>query len=254
MYTSCPHCHTSHKVNAEILSSAAGVVRCAVCEVNFDALPHLRDRPSGAKSNPKFNVDDGLFEHEQTEQRVQDDLFQARKELDVFSLEPEFLNKQLVQKAPRQWPWWLGSAALILALLAQYGFAYRADLLRDARTRPLMIAGCKILRCALAPIKSTADIVLISRDVRPHPSEAGALLIEATLTNRAQFTAAFPDLEIALADLNDQTIAVRRFAPNEYLGDTGIIDKGIEPLATALVSLEVEDPGKNAVAFRFEFR
>ena len=82
----------------------------------------------------------------------------------------------------------------------------------------------------------------------------GALLIEANLVNNAPWPVAYPYLEVALGDLNDRTIALRRFSPQEYLGEPESLGAGITPHATALITLEVQDPGGNAVAFRFEFR
>ena len=46
---------------------------------------------------------------------------------------------------------------------------------------------------------------------------------------------------------------MRRFAPQEYLGDTRAIATGLAPGATAALVFEVADPGKNAVAFEFKF-
>jgi hypothetical protein len=46
---------------------------------------------------------------------------------------------------------------------------------------------------------------------------------------------------------------MRRFVPTEYLSDGDTVRRGLAPTGTIAVSLEVEDPGKNAVAFEFRF-
>ena len=94
----------------------------------------------------------------------------------------------------------------------------------------------------------------MSRDVRPHPSQSGALIISATLLNRAPFTQPYPIVEITLSDLDEQRIAMRRLAPQDYLVDARALARGLQPDATATIDLEVVDPGRNAVAFEFKFR
>ena len=98
-----------------------------------------------------------------------------------------------------------------------------------------------------------STLELLSREIRPHPSVPSALIISATLRNDAKFTQAFPAVEITLSDLDENRIAMRRFAPQEYLGDTRAVATGLAPGGTAALVFEVADPGKNAVAFEFKF-
>jgi hypothetical protein len=93
----------------------------------------------------------------------------------------------------------------------------------------------------------------LSRDIRPHSSVANALIISASLRNDAAFAQTFPDVDIILSDLDENRIAMRRFRPQEYLGDARTIAAGMAPGATTALVFEVADPGKNAVAFEFRF-
>lgn len=47
---------------------------------------------------------------------------------------------------------------------------------------------------------------------------------------------------------------MRRVAPQDYLVDARALARGLAPNATATIDLEVQDPGRNAVAFEFKFR
>ena len=79
-----------------------------------------------------------------------------------------------------------------------------------------------------------------------------ALIISASFRNDARWAQPWPDLELTLSDINGQPIAHRRFAPEEYLGHL----QGaalVAPGQSASIALEVRDPGKQAVAFEFEF-
>ena len=46
---------------------------------------------------------------------------------------------------------------------------------------------------------------------------------------------------------------MRRLQPGEYLDDDRALRRGLMPGATAVLVLELGDPGKKAVAFEFDF-
>ena len=142
---------------------------------------------------------------------------------------------------------------LLVCLLGQAAYASRDRWLDHAALRPWLDAACERLHCRLPARRDLGQIALVARDVRPHPSVAGALMISATLQNRAHFVQAYPGLEITLSDLNERRIAMRRLAPQDYLGDAIALGRGLPPGATATIDLEVADPGKLAVAFEFRF-
>src|SRR6185312_4552558 len=48
-------------------------------------------------------------------------------------------------------------------------------------------------------------------------------------------------------------LAMRRLQPEESLDDDAILRRGLAPGASAVLLLEVEDPGDKAVAFEFGF-
>ena len=147
----------------------------------------------------------------------------------------------------------VGSAVLALSLFAQIGYAKRAPLLDDARLRPWFDSACERLGCRLPLRHDPARLALLSRDIRPHPSVANALIISASLRNDAAFAQAFPDVDIILSDLDENRVAMRRFRAQEYLGDARTIAAGMAPASTTALVFEVADPGKNAVAFEFKF-
>jgi hypothetical protein len=111
---------------------------------------------------------------------------------------------------------------------------------------------CAMLRCDLPPWREPAALRVTSRDVRPHPSVPGALLITASFSNQAPFAQAWPQLELTLTDLDGQSLGLRRFSPAEYLGSDPRSTR-IAPGQSALVTLEIADPGMRALAFGIEF-
>lgn len=157
------------------------------------------------------------------------------------------------EPAQRRWPAWLAVAALLLSLGLLSLIAERDTLAADARWRPWLERTCETLPCTLSPWREPAAMQLMTRDVRPHPSVPGALLISASFRNQAQWAQPWPQLDLTLSDLNGQPIAQRQFQPDQYLG-IGARESLIQPDQTASVTLEVRDPGKQAVAFEFDFR
>ena len=125
--------------------------------------------------------------------------------------------------------------------------------LDDARIRAWIDPACARLGCMLPPRHDAARLELLSRDIRPHPSVPGALIISATVRNDADFAEVFPTVEITLSDLDETRIAMRRFGPRDYVSDARTIAAGLAPGATAALVFEVADPGRNAVAFEFKF-
>jgi hypothetical protein len=78
-------------------------------------------------------------------------------------------------------------------------------------------------------------------------------LITASLRNDAIFAQPYPVVSITLSDANGKRLAMRRLRPGEYLSDSGALQRGLPPGATAALMLEVEDPDGKAVAFEFGF-
>jgi len=167
---------------------------------------------------------------------------------------PAFARRRARSGRPGSgWGWWVGSVMLMLILTGQVAWAARSQLMDVPTLRPLLLRACEQLRCPLPSNPVPDSITLAARDVRPHPSMRDALIIGATLLNEAEYSQPFPVIEITLADANERRIGMRRFQPNEYVSDQRTLQRGIPPTGTALFSVEVEDPGKRAVAFEFRF-
>lgn len=264
MYTQCPECLTIYKIAAGTLAEGHGSARCGHCAAVFDTLRTLTEllptepfqqldrRPAG-DAPPQLSVPALRPTPSQQQQTLLFDPDERRRATPHRAQMPAFAHARRARERKRNWPWTIGAGALLLSLLAQLGYAERAPLLDDARTRPLLDRACAELGCRLPLRHDPAKLQLLSRDIRPHPSVPYALIISATLRNDADFAQAFPAVEITLSDLDENRIAMRRFQPQEYLGDSRNLVSGMAPAATAALVFEVADPGKNAVAFEFKF-
>lgn len=263
MYTQCPGCLSLYALNLDQLIQGRGRACCGSCRTEFDVLASLSD-------DVPQPPDTMLMRHLPGEIPVlrgnagrgkagQRDLFTAVPPADdavaAVPPQPSFAARKERPAARRGASriWIFANFLLLLALLAQLAFASRATWLDDARVRPWLDAACERIGCRLPPRRDVAQIALVARDVRPHPSEPGALVISATMLNRAKFGQPYPTLEITLSNLDEQRIAMRRLAPQDYLNDARALARGLPAGATATIDLEVFDPGKQAVAFEFKF-
>ena len=167
---------------------------------------------------------------------------------------PEFARPVVKPPRPRGRRWlWLSAPALVLLLVLQIAVADRARLARDAYWRAHIVALCGWLHCAVPPWHEPGALHIISREIRPHPSAPGVLMVTATFRNDAAFAQAWPQLQLSLANLDGDSLGLRRFSPREYLGAEPATSR-IESGQSATITLEIVDPGKRAVAFGFEFR
>ena len=263
MYTQCPECQTVFKITAADLAAAHASVRCSHCNALFDALPSLSeqlppepigklDRHQEHLSPPQLGLP--VFRPNRGSQGT---LFldpdERPRAHERASRPPQFAHRRRSAEQGGNGIWIFGSFLLLLLLGAEIAWAERSLWINDSSLRPAIVEACVKLGCQVPLRKDDSLLQLASRDIRPHPSVPGALIISATLQNAGDFAQPFPTVEITLSDLDEQRIAMRRFRPDEYIGDQKALVSGLVPGAKAPLVFEVADPGKNAVAFEFRF-
>jgi predicted Zn finger-like uncharacterized protein len=257
MYTQCPDCLTIYMIAPEALAQARGSVICKHCTAVFDALRTLTgDLPVGVQHLAQH--ESGATVPELTLPIMRPAAAAAAKiaarQAPVQAAPmPEFARAHRAAPAASGRIWKVGIALLLPLLLAQLAWGERRELLQNLTARALLERGCALVHCTLPLARDAENLVLLSRDVRPHPSVPNALIISATLRNDADVAQAFPTVEITLTDLDEQRIAMRRFRPTEYLGDARTLNAGLGAHASTALVFEVADPGKNAVAYEFKF-
>lgn len=148
--------------------------------------------------------------------------------------------------------WAVANLALICTLLGQYAYFERNDLVKYPELRPLLTQMCALAGCDAPLQRDVSRITMIDRVVASDPRQPNALLIDATLVNEAGFPQPYPMLEIRFSDLGNQLIAGRRFRPGEYLPAGTPVQSGMAPNKPLHITLEIVDPGKDAVSYQFE--
>ena len=143
---------------------------------------------------------------------------------------------------------WVGGIVLAVVCLFMQMLWYRFDpWAGDPDLRFLYRWGCAALGCELPVMRSLADLSVRRVAVRAHPDTPDAVVLDAVIANAAPYEQAFPVIELRFADVADETVAARRFGPAEYLGE-GFRGGALMPaMAPVAVSVELGDPGRDAV-------
>ncbi len=265
MYTQCAECDTILPVSAGELALAHGEVRCGSCGAVFLALEALCEEldVNGHVRTCFHSERPPTLSDPRAGESLIDDLFLDRPpaliETPVIDDEPAppmpgELRPRPPAARPRSLAWGAGAALLLAALLGQWGWHQRERLTQSPELRPWMERACAVFGCRLPLADDLSQIRLVGRNIRPHPSVAGALIISAAMQNQAPYPQPYPTVEIALSDLHGRKIAMRRFEPVEFLDEDVSLENGMPPLTLLPLVFEVVDPGEDAVAFEFTFR
>ncbi|MDX1570242.1 MAG: zinc-ribbon and DUF3426 domain-containing protein [Xanthomonadales bacterium] len=272
MYTQCPQCVTLFPIDVETLCTSHGKVRCGCCGAVFNALDALSedypaderiagvfysDRPPTLRDPDEDEeglVDPELFFSPVDPDTLLDDLGEESEAPELIApptysdVEPE------LERGRSATPWILATLVLTVTLVGQIAWFERDAWLSHPQVRPWLDRACAQIGCQLPPRRDLSRIRLVSRNIRPHPSVEGALMINATLRNEATFVQPYPRVEIELANLDGQPIAARIFPPEAYLEEGRDPSEGMAPGTLLPLVFEVVDPGEDAVAFEFTFR
>lgn len=253
MYTYCPGCAAIFRITAETVSAAGGRVHCGQCDRIFNAVNCLYDDAVAARHAALMNTGQGLPAASVTSPPVAEETVH-----DVAVAAPLYRSLPVAG--------WTGQSItskdmvsglvvglLMLLLGLQWVYFNRDTLAGDASLRPALERFCSVLHCRLPLRVELARLEIIDRDVRKHPQADAALLINASIANRAGFNQPYPVFEISFSDTAGKPVAMRRFLPREYLDEAVDTVAGMAPDEPVHIVLEVQDPGEAAVSFQFGF-
>lgn len=280
----CPNCDTSFKVTESQLAAADGAVRCGACLEVFVAsdyfveapIPDLFEQESEqgaeliAEDLPEAPQEVATPEVEDSgTPDVDAPPADPAQPIDHDSLEveppiaPEDINLDSVSDRPldeivgnvadpikrqRRWVFLATLAALLLAL--QYAWFERESLSANPNLRPYYLSVCNLMGCELKDYHDPARLYTTDLLVRSHPEDSQGLTVDAILRNEAAYRQRFPRLELAFSNIEGQVIARREFLPAAYLGGEMAGLLYIPAVTEVRLSLDIVDPGPEAVSYR----
>ncbi len=147
--------------------------------------------------------------------------------------------------------WGIGSLFLIVVLVAQAIYIYRAELSVNApATRPYLQRYCELLGCTIPSPQYAKLLNIESSDMQPDTQQPGVITLSATIRNHAPDPQAFPSFQLTLIDHQDRPLASRNFPPEAYLEDAASRGKVIAPNAEFNVRLHLDSGTLNAAGYR----
>ncbi len=150
---------------------------------------------------------------------------------------------------------WGGLSLLALVLLAaQIAWLQFDRLSRSQPYRDYYQITCEVLGCELPAMADKSKIRAYNLVVRNHPEQSNALVVDAIIVNNAAFSQAFPQLQLTFTDTRDKVVASRQFTPAEYLRGELAGSQTMPRKQPIHLSLELADPGPDAVNYRLEIR
>lgn len=289
MKTECPHCHTIFAVTQEQLNLADGMVRCGVCQETFSALVQedlfnqsqpdddLNDTPDkydgnrddiaedfvlraddSSDASPQATVDDNATFDADYDDELQagsdtDSLFDTADEQQRVIPDEFRYSEDRRQSFFGNFLWGLGSLALTATLLLQFAWFDRHNLVRQDWMQTPLSALCSKMDCSELGLRDPLKIEMTSRNVYTHPTVDDALMIALTIVNQAGYAQDYPDIRIDFSDVAGNVVASRQLSPDAYLAIDHADHRQLQPNAPVSFSIEVQDPGKKALTYEFDF-
>jgi len=152
--------------------------------------------------------------------------------------------------------WSIAILLMTAALMIQYTWFNRDLFSQVAELQALTEELCKRFKCEGIELRAPEKIELISRNVYSHPNEKGALMVNITMKNTAEFAQPYPVLQIDFSDIRGGKVAARRFKPAEYIPELASVSGhriNLPPDTAIDITLEIRDPGTDAMTYEFNF-
>ena len=272
--TRCPKCQTTFRVTQAQLRAAGGSVRCGSCLHVFNAgtdSPEATISPSeqqqaGTAPSEPLSPEQKLSEKTMTAST----LVSPAKNSQSGNSQPlnsllNKLDKEQVdirqEKRPRRPKAskkrmfeYITAFAACLALAVQYLWFNKNELSLDPPLRPWYQWLCKTLNCTLPPVVDINEIQSSQLLVRIHPDISEMMIVDAVIINKADHPQPWPKLSLTFSNLHDQPVASRTFSPKEYLGGELAGTREMPANQAIRLSLELLDPGPDAVNYRLTFK
>ena len=151
----------------------------------------------------------------------------------------------------RRWPWAIGASILMFSLVAQVVHGQRDQLIRKPAIGPLLAQIYSLVGLPLSAPTDLAAYELRQWGAASDATQAGRLLLRASIVNRADYAQPYPLLRLALQDRFGTTVGVRDIQPVDYLPGSGAGNL-LEPGQRADAEIRIVDPGKDAVGFEMD--
>ena len=233
--TRCRHCGRLFPVYATELKANRSRVHCPQCGKRFNAVAGL--------------IDEHIPQAEDTNRRRHP----ARRAVTATLAQGPGPNEIPVPRRGRtgRWLWGLGVLALCLALVAQFAWWARGELIRYPQVQSLLGQACALLDCQAPLPRLPGTIEILQSTLAADLDHPEGLALRLVLVSRAHTPQRAPILEVELFDADGALLAARRFAPAAYLtASAPALTEGLRPRRPTPVSLTLSLAQAQPMGFR----
>lgn len=179
MFTQCPECRQTQTLTIDQLRATRGMIRCAHCSTQFDALQSLSDTPVAIQADH----------------------------------EAEHLPWTHKPKSTNQLFWNLSAVAGIFLLIGQIIYFMGPAALQNEKLRPWIEHSCSYLKCTLPDYKKLSDFSVLASSLVLTADQN--YYFSASINNQADFAQAHPGIKLTLLKLSGEPFAQRSFSSDE---------------------------------------
>jgi len=147
----------------------------------------------------------------------------------------------------------IGILVGILALMFQYAYYNLNSLAKIPPLRPSLHFMCSLSGCTVPSQKDLSKIAFSSKNIYSHPRVKKALIVSATIVNKANFPQDYPIIKLQFENVRGEAISGRRFNPIEYLKLPESEIKKMQPNEPVTLKIAIKDPGSSMVSYEFSF-
>ena len=239
LYTQCPGCNTTFRINAKKLKAARGEVMCQNCHIIFNALNSLSSTVKEAVNESESPEHPPLLGNKEAvfTSRYEKEVFHEKLDDPMPSLTPPPRNirpgnrpgwadreedddhPQAYSTRTGSLAWGIGTFILLGLWLFQVGIFEGNRLLQNEQMRPWLEFACENFHCKLPPYRDPRQIQIVDRALLPAPGDVEGYEFTLIVSNQSSLAQAFPDLKLVLTALDNQPVASRIFKPEEYLDE-----------------------------------
>jgi predicted Zn finger-like uncharacterized protein len=266
-YTRCPSCRTVFRVTAPQLEMRGGQVRCGHCRTVFDGVERLVSLAPRPGADDEFDPYDEAAQGPPTVTLRQATALQAAgadegdapaAAAPATSAAAVLADDALRPRAMARGRGWYVHAAyvvavpvLVLLLVGQAAFHFRETVAaRWPAARPVIVQMCATLGCTVGAPQEIAALTIQASDLQADPAHQGLLVLTALLRNRGDVALAYPYVELALTDAQDQVVVRRALTPAEYAGGTTELGRGIPAGGEVAIKLFIDASATTQAGYR----
>lgn len=281
MQTQCPKCLTVFNITQQHLDIAEGNVKCTQCKTIFDGLKHKKIAIKSEPPELTEVVSDGQGNLETNAISISDielpPFESAPSDIKINSISPaqesdEYHksqagpliyadlveeNRSIDTKKSGIFSFFLFllCSVLFMCLAMQITYAKRNDWAHHPEYGKYIHQLCNTSNlCHIKQRRAIDQFEIETRRIYSHPNVDKALVMSATFRNRASFNQPYPQLLISMSNVRGQEVASRLFKPEEYLSNQLNIQNGMDNGQSVNLSLQLADPGNQAVGFEIYFQ